>query len=92
MTESTDEWALAALAYECLTGANPFAAPTVDAARALLQSTDPRPPSAFDAQLSPPSTTSCSRASGREPFDRYPSVAAFADALLPHLGDPAARP
>ncbi len=26
---------------------------------------------------------------GREPFDRYPTVAAFADALLPHLGDPA---
>ena len=86
--ESTDEWALAVLAYECLTGTNPFAAASVEAARALLQSTDPRPPSAFDAQLGPAVDDIVLAGLGQEPFDRYPSVAAFADTLLPHLGDP----
>ena len=42
------------------------------------------------ASSTTPSTTSCWPASGRRADDRYPTVAAFADALLPHLGDPAA--
>ncbi|HEY3317631.1 MAG TPA: serine/threonine-protein kinase [Coriobacteriia bacterium] len=83
----TDEWALASLAYELLTGANPFAAATAEEALARARAAEvPGPsellhgiPAAIDdvllAALSP------------EPADRYPAVAAFADALLPHLGD-----
>ncbi len=47
VSESTDEWALALLAYECLTGANPFSAPTAEAARTRIETLEPPPTSAY---------------------------------------------
>ena len=68
---ATDEWALAALAYECLTGANPFRRRRVEAASALLRSPT-RARSDFDARAARRSTTSCSRALARSPSIAIP--------------------
>jgi hypothetical protein len=88
--ESTDEWALAVLAYECLTGTNPFVADSVQQARVRLQTLDPAPPSASKPHLGAAVDDVLLAALGPYPDDRYPGVTAFADALLPHLGDPEA--
>jgi hypothetical protein len=87
--EATDEWALAVLAYECLTGANPFDAPDTLSAITLLERLDPARPSAYERDLPRAVDDVLLAGLGPQPFDRYPTVAAFADALLPHLGDPA---
>ena len=88
--ESTDEWSLAVLAYECLTGVNPFEAASVAQATARLRMLEPPPPSSYSPALSTAVDDVVLAGLGPEPEDRYPTVAAFADALLPHLGDPSA--
>lgn len=90
VTERTDEWALAALAYEVLTGDNPFADATVEASVMRLQVFDPPLLSEYAPELEGAIDDVVLAGLGPHPADRYPSVAAFADALLPHLGDPAA--
>ena len=89
VTEASDEWAVAALAYECLTGANPFEARDIRAAVAVILSAEPQPPSAYERGLSRGIDAVLMAGLGPQPIDRYPSVASFADALLPHLGDAA---
>jgi hypothetical protein len=84
---TTDEWALAALTYECLTGENPFDDDTVAAAIVRLETLDPPPPSEFAPSLPPAVDDVLLAALGLRPADRYPSIAAFARALEPHLGD-----
>jgi len=88
VSESADEWSLAVLAYECLTGANPYSAPSVAQAAARLRQLDPPPPSDYDRALDRAVDDVVLAGLGSEPNDRYPTVTAFADALLPHLGDP----
>jgi hypothetical protein len=87
---ATDEWAIAVLAYECLTGANPFDDETVEAAIVRLEVFEPPRPSAYGLDLPNELDDVLLAGTGPRPSDRYPSVAAFADALLPHLGDSAA--
>jgi eukaryotic-like serine/threonine-protein kinase len=87
--ETTDEWALAVLAYECLTGANPFDAPDARSAIERLERIDPPPPSAYERDLPRGVDDVLLAALGPQPLDRYQTIATFADALLPHLGDPA---
>jgi len=89
VSESTDEWALAALTYECLTGANPFVSASVEDARVRLETLDPPAPSTGNPALSSAVDDIVLAGLGPQSDDRYPSVAAFADALLPHLGNPA---
>jgi hypothetical protein len=89
VSEASDEWALAVLAYECLTGTNPFLARSVEDARMRLQTLDPPPPSSFRPHLGSAVDDILLAGLGPYPDDRYPSVAVFADALLPRLGDPA---
>lgn len=88
LDERTDEWALASVAYEMLVGENPFRVRSLDRAREAI----------VDAELLVPSL--CWDALDEEADDvvfdaldpdregRFPTVAAFADALLPLLGDP----
>ena len=64
--ERTDQRAVAAVAYECLTGAQPGPGAS--------------PPSAFDSTLGAVDEV-VMRALRPDPADRYPSVAAFAEAL-----------
>ena len=88
VTQATDEWALGALAYECLTGANPFDAEDVPAAIMLLESTEPPRPSAYEPTLPRAIDDILFAATGPHPADRYPTVDELVQTLLPHLGDP----
>ena len=83
----TDQWALASITYEMLTGKNPFLAPTLDAAEKLLDGAeltlaarcwDDLPDEADDALF---------QALDPDVEDRFASVADFADELGPCLGD-----
>ncbi len=87
VTERTDEWALAALAYETLTGENPFAQDTPEAAVETLESLDPPPPSHYEPDLAPEVDDALLTALQPRPVDRHAGVGEFADALITHLGD-----
>lgn len=85
-----DEYSLAAVLYECVTGRRPFEAEHVMALVYRIQvepfpaasSVVPELPTALDAVFA--------RAMAREAADRFPTVAAFAAALLP-FADAATR-
>ncbi len=87
VSEATDEWALAALTFECLTATNPFDDDTVEAAIVRLETLDPPLPSELEATVPHAIDDVLIAALGPRPTDRYPTVAAFADALECHLGD-----
>ena len=87
VSEVTDEWALAALAFECLTGHNPFMRPTVAAAVDLLRSPDLPEASQFAPDLSAAIDDVLAAGLGPLPEDRYQSVSALVAALRPLLGD-----
>jgi len=86
VSAATDEWALAALTFECLTGHNPFIRPTVEAAIESLKSSSQPQPSDF-AELSVAIDDVLAAGLGPLPEDRYQSVKAFVNALRPLLGD-----
>lgn len=88
--ERTDVWAFAALAFEMLTDANPFASDTVEGAIFKAAVVDPAPPSEFEPSLSDAIDDILLVALDEHADQRYPSVAEFADRLLDHLGDAAA--
>ncbi|HSD00824.1 MAG TPA: protein kinase [Gaiellales bacterium] len=78
---AADQYALACLLYECLTGATPFRRPTEAATLwAHMQETVPPLP-ATCADLSP----SIRRALAKSPADRYPTCAAFLDDVSQRL-------
>ncbi len=74
---ASDQYSLACVAYEVLTGHHPFGADTGDVITVLLaHRTDPVPPTGsrvLDAVFA--------RALAKSPAERYPSVREFADAL-----------
>ena len=90
VSEATDEWALAALTYECLTAENPFDDDTVEAAIVRLETLDLPAPREYVPSLPHAIDDVLLAALGLRPDDRYPDVASFADALAPYLGDQAA--
>ena len=85
---TTDEWALAALMYECLTSENPFDDDTIEGAIVRLGTLDTPRPRAFVPALPRAVDDVLLAALGLRPADRYPTVEAFAEALAPHLGEP----
>lgn len=89
LDERTDEFALAAVAYEILTGQRPFAARSLDASAKLIQKFDVTPPSALRSDLDPGIDSVLFTALSPDPDDRYDSVADFLAALMPYLGNPA---
>ena len=81
------------LAYECLTGANPFSAPTVEAARTRLETLEPAAAQRLGPRASAlRSTTSCSPASGPTPDDRYPDRRRVRRRAAAAPGRPCGRP
>ncbi len=90
LDERTDQWALAALAYELLADANPFDADTPESSLFRIEVADVPLPSEFEPSLSPAVDSVLLAALAPHPDDRYESVADFAAALMPHLGDPQA--
>lgn len=87
VTSATDEWALAALIFEVLTGDNPFADKTAEAALQRLETTEPPLPSDYGLGLPPALDIVLMAGLGPRPEERYPDVTRFADALRPLLGD-----
>jgi eukaryotic-like serine/threonine-protein kinase len=86
---ATDQWAFAALAFEVLTGAVPFAASTVQEALAKAEDLEPPYVTDFEPGLPPELDDVLATALAPVPAQRYRSIEEFAGALLPLLGDPA---
>lgn len=84
-----DLFALAAVLYECLCGTAPFLAATPQASLRKIKR-GPTPPSELLPGIPAPVEQALLRALSASADDRQPSVAAFADEILPELGDPAA--
>jgi hypothetical protein len=88
VTSRTDEWALAALAFEVLTGENPFADASAAQSAVRLESFEPPLPSSYGDGLPTGIDDVLLRALDPLPTERYRTIGEFADALLPFLGDP----
>lgn len=90
VSEATDEWALAALAYEALTADNPFDDASVKAAITRLETWEPPSLTSYEAKLPSQLDEILSAALENDASERYASVADFAEAAMDFLGDPAA--
>ena len=84
----TDQWSLAAMTYEMLSGSNPFFRDTLVEAEEAIEEAELVLPSLCWDDMDPGVDDVIFRALDLEPSDRYPSVAAFADQLMPFLGSP----
>jgi len=91
---ATDQYALAVMAYELLTGRPPFEGTQQQMMFHHLM-TQPQPPSRYNPRFSPDMDAVLLRALAKKPEDRFPSVSAFADAFSQALKgqqQPAADP
>ncbi|MDO8950683.1 MAG: serine/threonine-protein kinase [Actinomycetota bacterium] len=87
LDERTDVWALAALVYELLTGANPFDADTVEGSLFKIEVAEVPAPSEFQPGLSAALDDVLLAALAPDAAERYSDVIAFRAALTRHLGD-----
>ena len=87
VTAATDQWALAALVYETLTGGLPFSSASFDDALRSAESAQPAAPSELEPELPEAVDEVLLRGLEPGPRDRFPGVLEFANALLPSLGD-----
>ena len=83
----TDCWALAALCFEMLTGANPFDSDTIEGSLFKIEVAEIPAPSDFDPDLSAEIDDIILAALAPDPAERYESVTDFGRAILAHLGD-----
>ena len=88
VTPKTDQWAFAVMVYELLVGENPFVCDNFDQSLALIQQAEIVLPSSVDEDIDPEVDDILFRAMDIDPDNRYPSVAKFVSALVPHLGTP----
>lgn len=88
LDERTDEFALAAVIYEILTGVQPFSARTLNESAKKIEHFDVIAPSELRSDLDPGIDDVLFAALSANPDDRYNSVGAFLDALTPYLGNP----
>ena len=83
----TDEWALAALAYQMLVGENPFVAHDLDEAERAIEQAEVLVPSMARDDIDEEVDEAVFGALAIDPDDRFDTVALFAEAMLPHMGD-----
>ncbi|MCU0634066.1 MAG: protein kinase [Gemmatimonadaceae bacterium] len=77
----SDQFSLAAIAYELLTGASPHAGSTAAAVLTRILTEAPRPVRAVRADVPDAISAAIDRALAKEPADRFPSMRAFVEAL-----------
>ena len=78
---ASDQYGLAAIAYELLTARPPFSGQSEHILRQLHQTMQPQAPSTLASNIPPTVDAVILRALAKRPEDRYPSVKAFAEAL-----------
>lgn len=83
----TDEWALASLTYEMLTGSNPFFADDLDAAEEAIEEAELVLPSLCWDELDAEADEVMFAALDPDMDERYEDVPAFSAALSPYLGN-----
>ena len=77
-----DQYALACVVYEMLTGQPPFTGPTGEAVLLQHRTVDPRPATVLRPTTPTPVSQAIARALAKAPADRYPTMSAFSEALL----------
>lgn len=87
----TDIYGLGAILYEILTGQPPFVGPTASAIIALAAAGNPVSPSDRVPDVPGELASACQRALAKDPEDRHPSAAIFAEAIQHWLADTAER-
>ena len=88
----SDQFALAVIAYEMLTGEPPHTGPTTPAIVARLMTERPRDIRATRTAVPAGVDAAIQRALEKSPADRFPSCGAFAEALAAGARAPAASP
>jgi hypothetical protein len=83
----TDEWALASLLYEMLSGAQPFRAKSLPAALVAIESAELVVPSQCWAEIDAAIDDAVFMALDPDPAERFASVRAFSQAVTPCLGN-----
>ncbi len=84
-----DEWALASIAYEMISGENPFVAPDLDSAEAAIYQAELLVPSLCMEGLDSQADDVLFYALDPDRDERYVSVQDFAEEFQPFLGNPA---
>jgi len=79
----TDIYSLGAILYRCVTGKRPFDSEDVAATLTALLTEDPARPCAVDPSIPEELEVVIQQAMARDPRARFPSAAAFAEALAP---------
>jgi serine/threonine protein kinase len=82
-----DQYALAVLLYECVTGERPFCGATAYEALHAVLNAAVVPPSRRAKNVSPEFDAAVQRAMSREPAERFPTLREFGAALLPMASD-----
>jgi eukaryotic-like serine/threonine-protein kinase len=77
-----DQYSLAAMAYELLTGQVPFPGDTVSEVLTALLTREPVPPSTVRSGLSPEVDKAILRGLSKKPENRWPTCQALVDAIL----------
>jgi serine/threonine protein kinase len=83
----TDQFALAVIAYEMLTGQKPFQGDSAASILMQVMTAEPPPVEKYRATLGPPATTVLRRALAKDPKDRYPTCGDFVKDLDAALGN-----
>ncbi len=86
-TPASDQYALAVMAFELLTGRKPLPAETPMAIALRHANEDVPPPSRYAPEVPPALDTAIAIATSRDPQQRYASVEAFAAALTAAVPD-----
>lgn len=87
----TDQYALACVVYEMLAGQPPFGGPTGDNILHQHRTLEPRPVTALRPTAPQGVDRAITRALAKAPADRYPKMAAFAEALAAGAAAPSGR-
>ena len=88
MDGRSDQYSLACVVYEMLTGQPPFSGPTGDSVLLQHRTLDPRPVTALRPTAPGYLSQALARALAKNPADRYPGMAAFGDAISSTLTPP----